>query len=73
MTNLKFLIILAIGMLLLSASCGPTAEQKEAAEQHRSDSIAAAQAQLEAAKEAARQQAIEDSIAEADSTVIMME
>lgn len=58
----KLLLIITIAMQSILFSCGPTAEQKAAAAKLVEDSVAAAQAQMEAAKEAARQQAIDDSI-----------
>jgi len=56
-------------------SCGPSAEEKEAAAKAMQDSIDAAEAQMKAVEEAAVQQAMQDSIAAAaaaattDSTV----
>jgi len=62
---LKTLCYFAI--LCLFISCGPSVEEKQAAEKHTQDSIAAAKVQMDAAMAAARQQAVEDSIAEMDS------
>lgn len=61
----KFGVIFSLSAFMFAISCGPSAEEKAAIEKHIQDSTAAAQAQMEAAKEAARQQAIDDSIAQA--------
>jgi protein involved in sex pheromone biosynthesis len=60
---MKKILGLAIiaGVFSLSA-CGPSAEEKAAAEKAVQDSIAAAEAQLQAAEEAARAQAVQDSL-----------
>jgi hypothetical protein len=65
-----FVGLFGLSLSLLAVSCGPSAEEQQAMEKLRQDSIAAAQAQLEAAKEAARQQMIEDSIRQADTMMV---
>ncbi len=57
----NILTIIASGVVLLSA-CGPSAEEKAAAEKHRQDSIAEAQRIAEEAM-MAEQQRVQDSIA----------
>mgnify|MGYP006870806450 CR=1 FL=1 len=63
MKKILGLVIIA-GMMTFTA-CGPSAEEKEAAAKVMQDSIDAAEAQMKAVEEAARQQAIQDSIAAA--------
>jgi protein involved in sex pheromone biosynthesis len=63
MKKILGLVIIA-GMMTFTA-CGPSAEEKEAAAKAMQDSIDAAEAQMKAVEEAARQQAIQDSIAAA--------
>ncbi len=66
MNKIRLIVVGSITCLFLA--CGPTAEEKAAQQKLVDDSIAAAQAQLEAAKDAARQQMVEDSIRQAEST-----
>jgi hypothetical protein len=67
MKNLLGLALIA-GMFAFT-SCGPSAEEKAAAEQQMQDSINAAEAQMKAVEEAAREQAIQDSIAAATNAM----
>ncbi|MBK6641771.1 MAG: hypothetical protein IPG39_11290 [Bacteroidetes bacterium] len=60
-------IALIAGMFAFTA-CGPSAEEKEATAKAMQDSIDAADAQMKAVEEAAREQAIQDSIAAAATT-----
>lgn len=46
----KFLSILVVGAVLAVYSCGPSAEEKEAAEKAKNDSMAAATAAADKAK-----------------------
>lgn len=64
----KFYALLLLCCSITIVSCGPSAEEKAAAEKKVQDSIAAANVQMEAAMEAARQQLVEDSLAMADTT-----
>ena len=57
-------LVLTAGMFAFYA-CGPSAEQKAAAEKATQDSIAAVEAAAKAAADAAKQQAIQDSISKA--------
>lgn len=61
----KILGLVIIAGMMTFAACGPSAEEKEAAAKAMQDSIDAAEAQMKAVEEAARQQAIQDSIAAA--------
>jgi hypothetical protein len=54
----KVLAILLVGGMFAFYACGPSAEEKAAAEKAKQDSIAAAEA---AAQAAAQQQAMQDS------------
>ena len=63
MKNILSLALIA-GMFAFTA-CGPSAEEKAAAEKQMQDSIAAAEAQMKAVEEAAREQAVQDSMAAA--------
>jgi hypothetical protein len=63
MKNILGLALIA-GMFAFT-SCGPSAEEKAAAEKAIQDSIAAAEAQMKAVEEAARAQAEQDSLAAA--------
>jgi len=63
------LVFVSLFTFLAIASCGPSEEEKVAAEKKSQDSIAAAKVQMQAAMEAARQQRVEDSIAVADSSI----
>ena len=56
--------MLVAGMFAFYA-CGPSAEEKAAAEKAQQDSIAQAEAQMQAAEQAAAEQAMQDSIAAA--------
>lgn len=58
----KILGLAIIAGVFSLSSCGPSAEEKAAAEKAVQDSIAAAEAQLQAAEEAARAQAVQDSL-----------
>jgi len=51
-------------------SCGPSAEEKAAAEKKIQDSVEAARIQMQAARDAARQQFVEDSMAVTDTTIV---
>ena len=53
--------------LMTVISCGPSAEEKAAAEKKIQDSVSAAKIQMEGAMEAARQQYVDDSTSLADS------
>ena len=66
MRRLPYLFVL---ILFFCISCGPSVEEQAAAKKKLNDSISAAKEQMELAKEEARQQAITDSIKEADTTV----
>jgi hypothetical protein len=68
--NMKFYLLILMSIFW---ACGPGAEEKAAAEKHFSDSIAAAKLKMEEAKDAARQQALQDSILEADSVPVPAE
>ena len=70
MQNRHFRLLSAITFSFVISSCGPSAEEKAAAEKYIQDSIAVAKAQLESAKEAARLQATEDSLLEVDSAQV---
>lgn len=72
MMKLISAVLLSFSILTLG-SCGPSEEEKAAAEKKVQDSIAAAKVQMEAAMEAARQQLVEDSIAAADSVSVIPE
>jgi len=61
----KFLSLIAVAGMLSFYACGPSAEEKAAAEKAQQDSIAAAQA-AEAESEAAKAQMMADSIANAE-------
>ncbi len=61
----KILGLAIIAGMMTFTACGPSAEEKEAAAKAMQDSIDAAEAQMKAVEEAARQQAIQDSIAAA--------
>ncbi len=63
MKNILGLALIA-GMLAFT-SCGQSAEEKAQAEKAVQDSIAAADAQMQAVEDAAREQAMQDSIAAA--------
>lgn len=52
-TMKKVLSLLVIAGMFTLVSCGPSAEEKAAAEKATADSIAAAEAQMKAAEEAA--------------------
>jgi hypothetical protein len=66
----SFQSLLIIAGMSFFASCGPSAEEQAAAEKHVQDSISAAKVQMEAAREAARQQQIDDSTSAMDSTTV---
>ena len=70
----KFFVPVAFMATLLVVSCGPSAEEKAAAEQARQDSIAAVeqarQDSIKAAEEAAMMQARQDSLAKASADSI---
>lgn len=68
MKNVLGLALIA-GMFAFT-SCGPSAEEKAAAEKAIQDSIAAADAQMQAVEETARAQAEQDSIATATAAVV---
>lgn len=60
------LLMAVIAINLLAAACGPTQAEKEAKEKARLDSIATHQADSVKAVTEARQQLIQDSIAQAE-------
>ena len=62
----KLLTVIAAAGMLAFYACGPSAEEKAAMEKKTQDSIAAVQAE-QAAAEAAKQQAMQDSVAAADA------
>jgi len=61
----KILGLALVAGMFAFTSCGPSAEEKAAAEKAQQDSIAQAEAQMQAAEQAAAEQAMQDSIAAA--------
>lgn len=68
MKNVLGLALIA-GMFAFT-SCGPSAEEKAAAEKAIQDSVAAADAQMQAVEDAARAQAEQDSLAAAAAAAL---
>ena len=62
--------MLLAGMFTFSA-CGPSAEEKVAADKAKQDSVAAAQAQMQAMEDAAKKAAMDTTKMAGDSTKMM--
>lgn len=66
----KLLSLALVAGMFSFYACGPSAEDKAAAEKAEQDSIAAAQDMIKAAEEAAMMNAAADSAAAADTTAM---